>query len=272
MSSSEIAFLALGLLLGVTVGAVLLASAWSRSEARREVRVTISPNSIRPGRAATVSELAAARDGLPPFCSPDDAAWPDRPAVVPAPAAVVPPPGPTRGGPMRTHVPDTLTPTASGWVLPTNAVAIDVSRWTAAGVAIPVGGVAVPIGGVAVPVERIHWPGHPAGSATVIASPPEPRGAVAVKPVGVATVETWAMTPILDAGWSPERAARLRAQRVEAVRPAPTGTAVGIVVARAEAAAAERRRRRRRRTTPPPATPVVTPQPRTAQPRTPPRR
>jgi len=55
VTASEFAFLALGLVLGIAVGAALVEVARSRPPARREVRVTVAPNSIR-SRASTLAE------------------------------------------------------------------------------------------------------------------------------------------------------------------------------------------------------------------------
>ena len=105
MSSSEIAFLALGLILGGALGAAFLVAAHSGLAPRREVRVTIAPNSIGCRRAATLATPSRFRDQHPLPGSPDDAAWPERPATMTPmmfaarSQATVPVP------PMRTRVP-----------------------------------------------------------------------------------------------------------------------------------------------------------------------
>ena len=55
MTASEFAFLALGLVLGAASGAALVEVLRSRPPARREVRVTVAPNSI-PRRASTLTD------------------------------------------------------------------------------------------------------------------------------------------------------------------------------------------------------------------------
>src|SRR5690606_34318620 len=57
VSPSEFAFLALGLVLGIAVGAAVAEVFRARPAPRREVRLTVSPNSIAPrGRSTLASE------------------------------------------------------------------------------------------------------------------------------------------------------------------------------------------------------------------------
>lgn len=124
MTPSEIAFLALGLVLGVALGASFLAAVRSRPARRREVRVTITPNSLGARRAATLADPIMARDRRSPPGSPGDAGWPDNPDQA-HPAADVPAPwAPGAASPMRTRVPSVparLSPTAVG--IPVDPVA-----------------------------------------------------------------------------------------------------------------------------------------------------
>ena len=78
MTASEFAFLALGLVLGVAVGAALVEVARSRPSAPREVRVTVAPNSIR-SRASTLADgrQTNGEDG-PARGGPADRRWVDR--------------------------------------------------------------------------------------------------------------------------------------------------------------------------------------------------
>ena len=62
MTASEFAFLALGLLLGAACGAALVEVLRSRPPSRREIRVTVAPNSI-PRRATTLAEAETADRG-----------------------------------------------------------------------------------------------------------------------------------------------------------------------------------------------------------------
>ncbi len=55
MSATEFAFLALGLVLGIAVGAALVVVFRARPAPRREVRLTVSPNAIAVRRASTLS-------------------------------------------------------------------------------------------------------------------------------------------------------------------------------------------------------------------------
>ena len=80
MTASEFAFLALGLVLGVAAGAALVEVARSRPPGRREVRVTVAPNSIR-SRASTLAEESSVGDPVGPARGgPADRSWVDREA------------------------------------------------------------------------------------------------------------------------------------------------------------------------------------------------
>ena len=75
MSPSEIAFLALGIVLGAAIGAAIVEAVRSRPAPRREVRVTIAPNSVNPRRSSTLAAVAAVGAvGRMPG-SPEDDAW-----------------------------------------------------------------------------------------------------------------------------------------------------------------------------------------------------
>ena len=78
MSPSEIAFLAMGLAVGATFGAALFGVRRNRPVRRREVRITVSPNSIVPRRATTLASAdpAAGRILIPG--SPGDDDWLER--------------------------------------------------------------------------------------------------------------------------------------------------------------------------------------------------
>ncbi|HEY8801248.1 MAG TPA: hypothetical protein VIM20_11675 [Candidatus Limnocylindrales bacterium] len=60
MTASEFAFLALGLVLGVAVGAALIEIVRAHPSASREIRVTVAPNSIHARRSATLADDAFA--------------------------------------------------------------------------------------------------------------------------------------------------------------------------------------------------------------------
>ncbi|HEX5013620.1 MAG TPA: hypothetical protein VFV72_05600 [Candidatus Limnocylindrales bacterium] len=76
MSASEFAFLALGLVLGAASGAALVEVLRSRPPTRREVRVTVAPNSI-PRRASTLTDTDPVDRG-PARGGPADRRWVDR--------------------------------------------------------------------------------------------------------------------------------------------------------------------------------------------------
>jgi hypothetical protein len=83
VTASEFAFLALGLVLGAATGAALVEVLRSRPPSRREIRVTVAPNSI-PRRAATLTETDPA-DWGPPRGGPADRRGADREARDDAP-------------------------------------------------------------------------------------------------------------------------------------------------------------------------------------------
>ncbi len=117
MSPSEIAFLALGLVLGAAIGAALIEVARARPGPRREVRITVSPNSIAPRRSVTLATAERVDGQVPIPGSPDEEGWLERRlAGEPSPAQI------------RTRVP-------SGPVtVPTTAVAVPVAARTPTGV------------------------------------------------------------------------------------------------------------------------------------------
>lgn len=86
MSSSEIAFLVLGLAFGVAVGAAIVAAIRGRLAPRREVRVTIAPNAIPVRRASTLATSETGRASAPVDGSPEADALPAR---TPVPSAMV---------------------------------------------------------------------------------------------------------------------------------------------------------------------------------------
>ncbi len=118
MSSSEIGFLVLGLGLGSTAGAALLASVRSRRGRRPRVRVTITPNAIQPRVARPDAGTVVDPRRTPMPGSPEDDAWRDAIPVMAAPTSGAASPEPR----IRTGVP--IAPP----VVPATAVAIPVVR------------------------------------------------------------------------------------------------------------------------------------------------
>jgi hypothetical protein len=79
VTASEFAFLALGLLLGIAAGAAIVEVARARPPARREVRITVAPNSIPARRASTLAESGSTADSFGPARGgPGDRRWVDR--------------------------------------------------------------------------------------------------------------------------------------------------------------------------------------------------
>ena len=58
MTGTEIAFLAIGLILGITAGAALIATLRARTPSTREVRITMAPDAVPRRRAATLANDA----------------------------------------------------------------------------------------------------------------------------------------------------------------------------------------------------------------------
>src|SRR5829696_4602512 len=113
VSSSEIAFLAIGLIIGAAIGAAISEAVRVRPAPRRHVRVTISPNSVSPRHSRTLAERGDGAGEGPAPGSPDERAW----AGEPDPEAPASPPG---AAPARTPVP------SAGTGVPTTAVAVPV--------------------------------------------------------------------------------------------------------------------------------------------------
>lgn len=127
MSPSEISFMAMGLVLGAAIGGAFIEAVRDRPVRRREVRLTISPNSIAPRRALTLAsaDLDRERDMIPG--SPGDDGWLERRlagalgADDVAPATVAP------SAPPRTRVPSPPV------FVPSTAVAVPMSSAAMAG-------------------------------------------------------------------------------------------------------------------------------------------
>jgi hypothetical protein len=120
VSPSEIAFLAVGLILGAGVGAAVVEALRARPAPARQVRITVSPNSIGPRGGQTLSEATptATREAVPG--SPADGGWTDdRDDSAESPRGLAPETA-VRGAPGRTPVPS--MPTG----LPAGAVAVPV--------------------------------------------------------------------------------------------------------------------------------------------------
>jgi hypothetical protein len=129
VSPSEIAFLAVGLILGAGVGAAVVEALRARPAPGGQVRVTVSPNSLGARGGHTLSEGTPSPNPGPVPGSPADGAWADDhddPAG--GPPSATPETAPA-GVPGRTPVPST----PAG--LPAGAVAVPVQGATS----IPVG-------------------------------------------------------------------------------------------------------------------------------------
>jgi hypothetical protein len=123
VTASEIAFLALGLILGAAVGAAAVEAHRFRPAPRREVRITVSPNSIRAPRSTTL----ASSDRQPTGTLAGDP-LDERPTDAPEPDATASPPPTPAAGPSTPFPPlDSRTRVPSGpFTLPSSAVAVPV--------------------------------------------------------------------------------------------------------------------------------------------------
>ncbi|MHB8958564.1 MAG: hypothetical protein ACYDAN_02945 [Candidatus Limnocylindrales bacterium] len=83
MSPSEIGFLALGLVVGITAGALLLAVVRPRSPFRPVVRVTVTPHAMAPRERLAIDSPRPHRFAQPVPGSPDEDAHMDLPAGLP---------------------------------------------------------------------------------------------------------------------------------------------------------------------------------------------
>jgi hypothetical protein len=172
VNPSEIAFLVLGMVLGVAGGAALVQAVRTRPAPRREVRVTIAPNSLTARRAMTLAVPGGMRIDQRVPGSPDDAAWDDDRPATPIPA-------PVRGARHEPDAPHVRTPVPSlppG--IPMTAVAIPIvadpdrvgasaSSPTAVVEAIAASTVVVAAGGAALRTVG-------AARGVAVAEPPEP--------------------------------------------------------------------------------------------------
>ncbi|HEY3335600.1 MAG TPA: hypothetical protein VGK16_10245 [Candidatus Limnocylindrales bacterium] len=246
MSSSEIAFLAIGLIIGAAIGAAIAEGLRARPAPRGQVRVTISPNSVSARRSTTLSDPSLGSSDGSFAGSPEDGAWNEGPTPsVPATPLTATATAPILGA-VRTPVP---SPVAG---IPISAVAVPVQSTSS----VPVGP-GVPAARPVQPATRpspTSTPGgggspYPLASASVnVASPPMARVAVGVlDPIAPLTeaerarVDDGAPGPVrsgvsvLDVGaTAPGTAVRPRPPVAEA-RPSLPGGAVGVPIERPRA-------------------------------------
>ena len=104
MSPSEVGFLALGLALGITVGVVLLAVVRPRSPFRPVVRVTVTPNAMRPRDVGGAARTRHERLGEFAPGSPDEDAHLGLPVISPAANRALGPAVAQAHGELRTRV------------------------------------------------------------------------------------------------------------------------------------------------------------------------
>lgn len=128
MSPSEIGFLALGLLLGVTLGALLLGVVRPRSPFRPVVRVTVTPNAMTPRDRLIAGASRSSRPSLPMPGSPDEDARLDLADGLPVG------PGPAPEGALP--LPGVRTRVLSGPGLPAHTVGLSIDGRGGAGEAL----------------------------------------------------------------------------------------------------------------------------------------
>ena len=122
MSPSEIAFLALGIVLGAAIGAAIVEAVRSRPAPRREVRVTIAPNSVLPRRSATLAAAVAGASARRMPGSPEDEAWREGPAASFLAAATL---GRRSSGHGRSSIEHACYPSRPSCPRPRSAVPVD---------------------------------------------------------------------------------------------------------------------------------------------------
>ncbi len=100
MTASEVAFLALGLVLGIASGAALIEVIRARPPVAREVRLTVAPNAIPSRIAATLSDSTNPAGGTEPAVGgpAELTGVAERAAALPGPGPAFPERTSTRGG------------------------------------------------------------------------------------------------------------------------------------------------------------------------------
>ncbi len=190
MSPSEIAFLALGLVLGAAIGAALAQVVRARPAPRREIRLTITPNAIPARRAATLSVPPSASHPGPLPGSPNA----DLPAgalgaALEASAAGTPS-APSPEGMPRTRV------QSAPVVLPATAVAVPVRAASPDPAPVPVHHEAPVQGG------PVRLPVHPPRSGSNTGSEASARPALGGAAIGGAAATSVAVA-VMDASARP---------------------------------------------------------------------
>lgn len=242
MSPSEIAFLAVGLILGAAIGAAIAEAIRARPAPRRQVRVTISPNTVSPRRSVTLADAAAeAGNAVMPdladegaAVAPGDGSGRDPDVATPEPA--------DPGRPARTPVPS--VPVS----IPARAVAVPVTG--GAGVAVGPGGArsgdpAAPVAPAAPTFMGAPRDGLDSGmSGTGATNATLERTPAGARPASVGVLEPLeaSVRPVarplpssLDVGASPASlGVRLRASRPDA-RPVLAAGSLAVPVARPRA-------------------------------------
>jgi hypothetical protein len=199
VTASEFAFLALGLVLGVATGAALVEVARSRPPARREVRITVAPNSI-PRRSATLADASVSDvPAGPARGGPADRRWVDRDP----PPAGDPPSVDRQQPPADAHGPSddaTSLATPIGLEIRTPVpagVAGAPFRLAGAGADATLGGVTGPIVGFGSdrPAIGIAITNEPDPMMEALRSPAVMTAVAASTPVPIATLGGWDPTP-----------------------------------------------------------------------------
>ena len=203
MSPPEIAILGFCVGLGVAFGGAVMATLRSRLFPRREVRITVAPNSIAPRRPSTLAHAEAAPDELAapttfgderwPYANPVDADAPDLQAEPPAEPAA----------PNRTRVPSLPVQ------LPATAIAVPIGdgpggMHAARAVAIPVG---------------VHGHDAPDLVARAVATEPHAHEPASAQPAGAIALATRAETPVATPGRSRRSSAHRTDHAVAMVDP-----------------------------------------------------
>jgi hypothetical protein len=196
VSPSEIGFLALGLIIGITAGVTLIAVVRPRSPFRPVVKVTVTPHAMTPRNGIGQPGTRPAHLGDITPGSPDEEAHFDPRRMVPVGPASTGRPNPVVAADSRTRVP------SGPAVMPVRTVAVPVApnpqpapapRPSAVAIAAPAVAVAERpvVAAVAQPEDRAPLPmrvdiGRETGDRTVRARPPVPEPLPRLSPAVVA--------------------------------------------------------------------------------------
>ncbi len=163
MSPSEIGFLALGLVVGITAGALLLIVVRPRSPFRPVVRVTVTPHAMAPRDRLAMGSPRPHRFAAPTPGSPDAAARRDVPDGLPLPLGRSPEVAAWPAD-LRTRVPSGASIPAHAVGIPAHAVGIPIAAVGGQSVGEALASATAALAVAVAERETEVGPGHPAAS------------------------------------------------------------------------------------------------------------